>query len=269
MDEVIIRAMIAGAILAVALGPLGSFVVWRRMAYFGDAIAHASLLGVALSLMLQPHLPMTAGMVVVALSVAWILTRYVRDSRFHSDTVLGILAHSALALGLVLVALNPTAQVDISAYLFGDVLATRWADVGILALMAIMVLAVLIWRWKRLLITTLHSAIAQVEGIDPRREQLILTALLATVIALAIQLTGILLITALLIIPAASARQVSASAVMMAWMASMFGIVSVAGGLGGALLIDAPAAPMMVVASALLFIVTAAISRVNKRSKRG
>jgi zinc transport system permease protein len=261
MDELLLRALAGGLILAAMLGPLGSFVVWRRMAYFGDTIAHSALLGVALSLLLGGAVPMTLAIVLVSITVALILARYARDTRFHTDTLLGMVAHGALALGIVLVAMNPEVQVDIDAYLFGDILAIAWGDVAVLAALAVAVLLTLKLKWRALLMTTIDPAIAQVEGIHVVRQQLILTMLLAAVIAVAIQITGVLLITALLIMPAASARTFATSPAQMAILASVVGMASVGGGLFASLTLDGPSGPMMVVVAALIFVVCSLMKR--------
>lgn len=264
MDELVLRAMVGGVLLAVMLGPLGAFVVWRRMAYFGDTIAHSALLGVALSLLVGGRLPLSLAVFFVAITVALVLVRFGRDTRFNSDTLLGILAHGTLALGLVLVSLNRAVQVDVNAYLFGDVLAMDWADVGVLGLLAGLVLLVVRLRWRELLMTTLDPAIAQVEGLKPARAQLLLTLMLAAVIALAIKLTGVLLITALLVIPAAAARYLARSPAQMAALASVLGALSVGGGLLAALRIDAPAAPMMVVMAVGVFLACALAGKAGR-----
>jgi zinc transport system permease protein len=261
MDELIFRALTGGIILAAMLGPLGSFVVWRRMAYFGDTIAHSALLGVALSLLTEGSVPMTAAIFLVAVAVAFILSRYSRDARFHADTLLGILAHSALALGLVLVALNHHVQVDVNAFLFGDVLAIDWLDVMVLAALALVVAVVLATQWRPLMMATIDPAIAQVEGVNVVRQQLIVTVLLAAVIAVAIKITGVLLITALLVIPAAAARTLAKAPLQMALFASVIGMLSVAGGLFASLQVDAPSGPMMVVAASVLFVSCSVLKR--------
>lgn len=255
MDELILRALMGGVVLAAMLGPLGALVVWRRMAYFGDTIAHSALLGVAVSLLFGGVVPMTLAIFGVALSVAIILNRYSRDARFHADTLLGILAHAALALGLVLVSLNRSVQVDVNGFLFGEVLAMEWADVGLLTALAVLVLGTLRHQWRKLLMATIDPAIAQVEGVNVARTQLLLALMLAAVIAVAIKLTGVLLITALLVIPAAAARSLARTPLQMAVWASIVGMVSVAGGLFSSLELDTPTAPMMVVTAALLFVV--------------
>lgn len=261
MDELVLRALVGALLLAVMLGPLGAFVVWRRMAYFGDTIAHSALLGVALSLLAGGAVPMVGAIFIVAIMVALILSRYASDTRFHSDTLLGILAHGALALGLVLVSLNHSVQVDINAYLFGDVLAMDWNDTGVLSLLALVVLIIIRWQWRALLMTTIDPAIAKVEGVNVARTQLILTLILAAVIAVAIKLTGILLITALLVIPAAAARGFAKTPAQMAMLASAVGMLSVSGGLFAALHIDVPTAPMMVVVAAMLFVGASLVTR--------
>ncbi len=268
MDEFLLRALMGAVVLAAMLGPLGALVVWRHMAYFGDTIAHSALLGVALSLLSEGALPMTPALFMVAIAVALILARHARDTRFHSDTLLGILAHGTLALGLVLVALNREVTVDVNAYLFGDVLTIRWEDVGVLAALAVGVLGVLVRQWRTLLMTTIDPAIAQVEGISVARQQMVLTVLLAAVIAVAIKLTGVLLITALLIMPAAAARYLAATPAQMALFASAVGMVSVSSGLLASLQLDAPTGPMMVVMAACLFVLCAVVARLRVRPAR-
>lgn len=264
VDEFILRALIGSLVLAAMLGPLGAFVVWRQMAYFGDTIAHSALLGVALSLLTAGTLPMTPALFLVAIAVALILARYARDARFHADTLLGILSHGTLALGVVLVALNRDVQVDVNAYLFGDVLAVDWKDVSVLAALAVVVLTIVATQWRHLLMTTIDPSIAQVEGINVARQHLILTLLLAAVIAVAIKLTGVLLITALLIMPAAAVRYLAKTPLQMALLASIAGMLSVSGGLFASLHIDAPTGPMMVVMAALVFILSSVLGRARR-----
>lgn len=261
MADILLPAYAASALLAAMLGPLGAFVVWRRMAYFGDTIAHASLLGVALALMFD-GLPIVVAVFLVAAAVAWVLAHYTRDKRFAADTLLGILSHSALALGLVLLALNRE-PVDVNAYLFGDVLTAGPEGISTLALLSVFVLGMLFAHWRKWLMMTLSPDIARVEGINTAREQLWLTLTLAAVIALSIKLTGILLITALLIIPAAAARYLAKSPLHMALLASVLGIMGTSTGLYASLKLDVPSAPMMVVMASAIFLLAALFSRVK------
>ena len=263
MDEIILRALLGSLILAATLGPLGSLVVWRRMAYFGDTIAHAALLGVAVSL-LSGFLPMPLAMFLVAVTVALLLARTMGDGRFHSDTVLGLLAHGTLALGVLLVALSPSVRVDLNAYLFGDILAISWAQLGWMALLCAVVLGVLKLAWRPLLMITIDRTIAHVEGVNVARTEQLLILLLAGVIAMAIQLVGVLLITALLIIPAAAARYFATGQTQMAWLASAIGMFATVSGLFGSLAMDAPTGPLMVVIASLCFLLCGAVAGLRK-----
>lgn len=263
MDEIVLRALIASAALAATLGPLGSLVVWRRMAYFGDTIAHAALLGVALSL-ITGFLPMTISMFIVALAVALLLTRASRDGRFHSDTLLGLLAHGTLALGVLLVALSRDIRVDVNAYLFGDVLAMDWQGVALLCVLCVVVLILLRLAWRALLMVTIDRTIAHVEGVDVARTEKLFVILLAAVIAMAIQLVGVLLITALLIIPPAAARFFAVNPKQMAVTASIIGVCAVTAGLFLSLTMDAPTGPLMVVVASLSFLMCGALSGLKR-----
>lgn len=255
MDEFILRAWIGASILAVMLGPLGAFTVWRRMSYFGDTVAHSALLGVALSLLSEEALPMPVGILLVAMVVAVLLARATRDARLNADTMLGILAHGALAAGVLLVALFGNGKINLDAYLFGDVLGISWDDVAWLSGLAAVVTTLLYLCWRPLLMTTVEPNIATVEGVDVRRVNLLLTLMLAAVIALAIKLTGVLLITAMLIIPAAAARYLSTTPRQMALLASLLGIIASSAGLFASLQIDAPTGPMMVVSAVVVFLI--------------
>lgn len=266
MDDLILRALTGAVLLAGMLGPLGSFVVWRHMAYLGDTIAHAALLGVAFSLIFAA-VPMTLSMFAVALLVAFALYRFARDARFHADTLLGILAHGTLALGVLLVALSRQ-RVDINAYLFGDILALQWNDVAVLAVLAAVIGVLLKRIWRPLLMVTIHPAIAHVEGVDVKRTQLILLVMLAAVIAVSIQLVGVLLITALLIMPAASARYLAKTPAQMAGIASVIGAGVTVLGLFGSIQVDAPTGPTMVVVGAFLFVVIGAVTRLRATSRQ-
>lgn len=261
LDDFLIRAALAGVGLSLATGPLGSFVVWRRMAYFGDATAHAAILGVALAL--AADLPVTFGTLVVALAMA--LTVSVLAARgWAMDTTLGVLAHSALAFGLVAVSFVPGARTDLSAYLFGDILAVSRADLGFIWGGAALVVGLLVWRWQALLTSTLNEDLAHASGLNPARERLVLTLALAVVVAVAIKVVGALLIAALLIIPAAAARGLARTPEAMAVMAVLIGAASSIGGLQLSLWQDTPAGPSIIAAAAVLFALTALFGRVRR-----
>lgn len=251
MDDFLWRALAAGIGVAVLCGPLGSFVVWRRLAYFGDTLAHAALLGVAVGLI--AGFDVTLGVAAVCAAVAVLLVVLGEGRWFAGDTVLGILSHGMLAIGLLAVAASEGPRVDLAAYLFGDILAvTRGELLGVYALGSgvLVVLAVL---WRPLLAVTVHEEVARVEGIPVRAVGIGFMVLMAVTVALAMKVVGILLVTALLIIPAAAARRFARSPEAMAVLAAAAGVLSVAGGLWAAFAFDLPAGPAVVVAALVLF----------------
>ncbi|MEP3299689.1 MAG: metal ABC transporter permease [Pseudoruegeria sp.] len=257
-DDFLIRALCAGIGVSLAAGPLGAFVVWRRMAYFGDATAHAAILGVAISLGFSTSI--YVGTVLTAVGMG--LSISALSARGHAiETSLGVLSHSALALGLVAVSFLSGVRVDLSAFLFGDILAVSKTDLWVIWGGAAMVLALLTWRWQPLLTSTLSPDLAQSSGINPQREQLVLTLALAIVVAVALKVVGALLITAMLLIPAASARNLSRTPEHMAIMAVVLGILASCGGLGMSLYADTPAGPSIVLAAGVLFLLTLGIKR--------
>lgn len=265
LDDFLIRAALAGVGLALATGPLGSFVVWRRMAYFGDATSHAAILGVALAL--ATDLPIVAGTLTVALAMA-VTVSTLAARGWAMDTTLGVLAHSALALGLVAVSFVPGARTDLSAWLFGDILAVSRADLGFIWGGAALVLALMLWRWQALLTATLNEDLAHASGLNPARERLVLTIALAVVVAVAIKVVGALLIAALLIIPAAAARGLARTPEAMAALASLIGAAASLGGLQLSLWQDTPAGPSIIVVAAAVFALVAMARRTAPRQGR-
>lgn len=258
LDDFLVRAALAGLGLALATGPLGSFVIWRRMAYFGDATSHAAILGVALALAL--HLPIAAGTLFVALAMATTVST-LASKGWAMDTTLGVLAHSALAFGLVAISYVPGVRTDLSAYLFGDILAVTATDLGFIWGGAALVIGLLAWRWQALLTATLSEDLAHASGLDPNRERLVLTLALALVVAVALKIVGALLIAAMLIIPAAAARALARTPESMAALATLFGAAACLGGLALSLWQDTPAGPSIVSAAAIIFAVTAIFGR--------
>lgn len=259
LDDFMMRATLAGLGVACAAAPLGSFVVWRRMAYFGDATAHAAVLGVALSLALQ--ISVFAGAMAVALAMALTVT-LLSGRGYAMDTLLGVLAHSALAFGLVAVSFLSGIRIDLMAYLFGDILAVSRTDLAVIWGGAAVVVGLIGWRWSGLLTSTLNEDLAYASGIDPRREKLILTLALAITVAVAIKVVGVLLIAAMLIIPAAAARPLSRTPENMALTAAVIGAASAVIGLRAAYVFDTPAGPSIVCVAALIFAGTSVMSSV-------
>ena len=262
LDDFMVRATLAGVGVAFAAAPLGCFVVWRRMAYFGDATAHAAILGVALSLALQ--MSIFVGTVAVALAMAVAVTLLSRRD-YAMDTLLGVMAHSALAFGLVAVSFLSGIRIDLMAYLFGDILAVSRGDLAVIWGGAAVVVGLIAWRWSALLTSTLNEDLAYASGLDPRREQLILTLALAITVAVAIKVVGVLLIAAMLVIPAAAARNLSRTPEAMALIAAGIGGLSAIAGLRAAYVFDTPAGPSIVCVAAVVFALFSILGRQDQK----
>ena len=258
MADFIVRALIAGMMLALIAGPLGCFIVWRRMAYFGDTLSHSALLGLALGLLFDIN--MQLAVVVVCCGIALVLALVESNKSLALDTMLGILAHSALALGLVMLNFTNT-QIDLMAYLFGDLLTVSntelvWIAGGVLGTLVLLLLS-----WNKLLSISLHQELAQVEGLDVFRLRLLLMLIMALVIAVSMKIVGVLLITSLMIIPPATARNFATSPEQMAVGASVVGCLAVGGGIAASWFRDTPPGPSIVVVAALLFMLSSMFRR--------
>lgn len=255
--------LLAGLLLSLMSGPLGSFIVWRRMAYFGDTLAHSALLGITLGFLFDIQL--NVAIVLCAVFVALILASLQRQHIIPSDTLLGLMAHTTLAAGLVTLSLVDNVRIDINGYLFGDLLAVDPHDLITMAIGATIVLGVLSRMWRGLLAASVSEELAQVEGYPVARLRLLFMVLLAVVIAGAMKLVGVLLITALLIIPAAAARPFSKSPAQMAGLATIISMLSVALGLGMSYQLDTPAGPSIVLTGALFFVISQSAYRLAGR----
>ncbi len=253
-DEFFIRALLAGIGIALVTGPVGCQMVWQRMAYFGDTVAHSALLGIAIALLTQVHL--SIGAFIAAAIVAMALVWFGRQRGLPSDALLGILAHGSLATGLVLVSLIDGARVDLVNVLFGDILAVSDLDIAIIFAVSVGVLIALAIIWRPLLAATVNQEIAAAEG---QRTQLIrfcFLMMVAAVVAIAVKIVGVLLLTAMLIIPAASARRYAASPESMALISVLLGICAVLTGLLFSLHFDSPSGPSIVLAATIFFVLS-------------
>jgi len=245
-------ALLSGLFIALAAAPLGVFMVWQRQSYFGATIAHSALLGVAIALLMQWHLTLSLMLLAafIALSIHWLK----HQAQLANDTLLGILAHSSLALGLVILSLTDTVQIDVMSFLFGDILTVSKTDLVLIGIITLAVLGFCYRYWHALLNITLNPKLAQVEGIPVKQIQLYFTLLLAIMIALSMKVVGILLITALLIIPAAAARPFSRSPEQMVQFTLFFSLSSLIIGMSLAFYWDTPTGPMIVLTATVFFL---------------
>jgi zinc transport system permease protein len=253
-DDFFTRALIAGVGIAIIAGPLGCLVIWRRLSYFGDTLSHSALLGVTLAYAFSINI--TLSVFVISSIVAILLINLQKRTKLAGDSLLGLLAHSTLAIGLVLIGFLSSIRFDLMGLLFGDILAVTTDDIALVWIGGIIILGILYFIWKSLFSATVNYDLAAAEGMRPEISNLIFTLLLAGVIALSIKMIGALLITGLLLIPAAIARNLSNSPKQMIIIAILAGIASVVLGLFTSLELNTSSGPSIVVVSLALFILS-------------
>ncbi len=252
--DFITRAILAGLGIAILAGPLGSLIVWRRMAYFGDTLAHSTLLGLSLALLLNINIYI--GLITVSLIVAALLAGLNRQKWLASDAILGILSHTTLAIGLIAATSINGVRVDLLSYLYGDILAVDLQDIAYIFAVVIIVLGLVACLWRWLLSATIHSDLARVEGVPVEFTNWAFIIMLALVFAVAIKLVGVLLITALLVIPASTARRFARTPEAMVLVASMIGCIAVLIGFWASLTWDWPTGPAIVATTSALFVLS-------------
>jgi len=261
MDEFIFRALLGGIGLAIISGPLGCLVIWQRMAFFGAALSHAALLGVALGLLFSMHLQLTILFICLLVSVFLvILTKHIN---LGLDTLLAILAHGSLALGILMIGLIPSVRIDLMAYLFGDILSIQWIDVFIVYAGGAITLLVLYKIWTPLLSLIIQQDLALVDGVSEDKTRLIFLLLLSFVVAISIHIVGVLLVVSMLIIPAACARSFSRSPEQMSLFAAIIGCTSIIFGLLLSFHLDTAAGPSIVVSASIIFLIIISVSNIK------
>ena len=253
-DDFFIRALIAGVGIAIIAGPLGCLVIWRRLSYFGDTLSHSALLGVTLAYAFSINI--TLSVFVISSIVAILLINLQTRTKLAGDSLLGLLAHSTLAIGLVLIGFLSSIRFDLMGLLFGDILAVTTEDITLVWIGGIIILGILYYIWKSIFSATVNYDLAAAEGMRPEISNLIFTLLLAAVIALSIKMIGALLITGLLLIPAAIARNLSNSPKQMIIISVLAGIASVVIGLFTSLELNTSSGPSIIVASLSLFVLS-------------
>lgn len=260
MFEILFPAWLTGILLTFITAPLGSFVIWRKMAYFGDTLSHSALLGVAFGVFLNvkteteidPYITIIFITVILALVLVW----FENHTNFAVDTMLGIIAHSCLSLSIITISLLDNVRIDLMGYLFGDLLSINFDDVKIIGCGVLFIAFLLICFWKKLLSITISPELAQIEGLNVSKLRLLLMLLTALTIALSMKFVGALIITSLLIIPSATARRFAKSPEQMTAYAILLSIISITGGLLLSAFKDTPAGPSVVVVATIIFILS-------------
>ena len=260
-EDFLFRALIAGIGIALVTGPLGCFVVWRRLSFFGDTLAHSALLGVILSVSFDINISLSV--FVVSSLVALLLLKLQNTTNLASDSLLGLLSHSSLAIGLVVLGFLSFIRFDIMGVLFGDILSVSVNDLLIIWIGGATILVVL-WRiWKPLFAATVNYELAEAEGMQPDRINVIFTILLAALIAISIKMVGLLLITGMLIIPTAMARNLSNNPKQMVIFSIIGGLLSVFIGLYSSFELNTASGPTIITVALILFILS--LTKIQKK----
>ncbi len=253
-DDFFIRALIAGIGIALVTGPLGCFIIWRRLSFFGDTLSHSALLGVTIAFFFELNIAFSVFL--ISSAIALILLKLQKTTKLPGDALLGLLAHSSLAVGLVVIGFLTTIRFDIMGLLFGDILAVNEIDLLIIWVGGALILLILKLIWKPLFASTVNHELAEAEGMEPDKVNVIFTVLLAAIIAISIKIVGLLLITGMLIMPAAMARNVSNNPIQMVKLSIIGGLLSVLIGLFSSLQINTPSGPSIITAALFLFCLT-------------
>lgn len=257
LDDFIIRALLGGVAVAIAAGPLGSFMIWKKMSFFGDALSHSAILGLVVGMIIGVN--QSISIAVFALLFALFIALMQRHKFLESDAILGMAAQGALALGVVIFALYAPAKFNLTNLLFGDILAVSYQDIAVIYSGAALVICGMVCIWRKLLLATISEDLAMVEGVKVPVISFIFTALVALMVALSIKIVGVLLVSSMLVIPAATARVFSRTPERMAIFASLFGILAVCLGIFSSLKFDTPAGPSVVVALLGVFMAVALV----------
>ena len=250
-DDFFIRALIAGIGIALVTGPLGCFIIWRRLSFFGDTLSHSALLGVTIAFFFELNIAFSVFL--ISSVVALILIKLQKNTKLPGDALLGLLAHSSLAVGLVVIGFLTSIRFDVMGLLFGDILAVNQNDLLLIWIGGAFILLILKFIWKPLFASTVNHELAEAEGMEPNKFNAIFTVLMAAVIAISIKIVGLLLITGMLIMPAAMGRNLSNNPQQMVKLSVIGGLLSVIIGLFSSLQLNTPSGPSIITAALILF----------------
>ena len=260
LNDFFIRALLAGIGIALVTGPIGCFIIWRRLSFFGDTLSHSALLGVTMAVFFDINIAFSV--FVISSVIAIMLLKLQKTTKLPGDALLGLLAHSSLAVGLVVIGFLSSIRFDVMGLLFGDILAVNQNDLLLIWIGGALILLILRLIWKPLFATTVNYELAEAEGMNPARVNAIFTILMAAIIAISIKMVGLLLITGMLIIPAAMARNLSNNPVQMVVYSVIGGLLSVIVGLFASLELNSPSGPSIITAALVLFILS--LTKINK-----
>lgn len=263
IEAFMLRALLAAVFLGPACGLMGVFVTARRMSFFSDTVAHAALAGVAAGFLLgmeDPTIPLLVVCTLVAIAMLWLKER----TELLTDTIMALLLSTSVALGVVLLSIQRSRWADLDRYLFGDIVSVSWSDVIWCGAVAAAVVAAL-FRWlNSLALISAHEDLAHVAGVQVRRNNYLFVFLLTATVALSIRLLGVVLVTSLVVIPAASARSLAVNLRQQLALSVLLGLAGAAGGVALSYPLNIPSGPTVTLALAALFIVTLALARFRR-----
>jgi len=245
------RAILAGIVLAVLLAWLGTFVIMRKMSFFSDGIAHASLAGIAIGILANVQ-PLT---VAIIFSVLFALTIYYleRKTTLSSDAIIGMLFTAGMSLGVLLISLKGGYQPDLMSFLFGNILAIRTSDIFIITGLSVVIISFLLYNHRRITLVALDSDTAYLDGIRVNLLQVAFYIILAVSVVLGVKILGIVLVSALLVIPASTAKLVSRSFKELIFKSILFSEATVLVGILISYYIDSPTGPVIVLVGTAIF----------------
>ncbi len=259
LDDFLIRSILAGMMMVSIAAPIGCLMVWQRLAFLSDTLGHAAVMGVGLGLLLQ--FPPMVGVLAVVLLIVVSLSQVVNFNNALSETTLAIISHTGLAAGLILLGVLPSDMVSIEAILFGDLLAVTLTDLGMIFITSLVLVILLLQHWRSFVAISVSREIAQAEGIQVRKVQLLLYLMIALLVAVMMKVMGVLLIAAMLVIPTSSARVLSGSPERMVIISAIYGMLALAGGIFSSFRFDWQAGPSIVLSATSLLLVTLFIVR--------
>lgn len=259
LDDFLVRSIIAGLLMVSIAAPMGCLMVWQRLAFLSDTLGHAAVMGVGLGLLLQ--LPAMFGVLAVVILIVVSLSQVTSFNTALSETTLAIISHTGLAAGLILLGVLPANTVSLEAILFGDLLAVTLSDLGMILVTTIVLAGLLIKHWRSFVAVSVSREIAQAEGIEVRKVQLIMYMMIALLVAVMMKVMGVLLIAAMLVIPTSSARVLSSSPERMVMLSALFGCAALGGGILSSFQFDWQTGPAIVLSATTLLLITLLIVR--------
>ena len=253
MKNILLNAVITVFGISIGVGPIGSFVLWKKLSYFGDTIAHSALLGVTLAMIMHVH--HIIGILLIATLPSLMLLQL--RNYYTKDMLFNITSNSSLALASIILSIIPLSNTNvITSMLFGDVLAIDYSDIIVLYIATISIATIIACQWKKWLLITISTDLAIVAKLNTKILEIEFMILLSILIAVSINIIGILLITSLLIIPAATARVIIKTPIQMIVLSSILCFTSSICGLFASYTFDIPAGPSIIMMSTAILIAT-------------